>query len=406
MIEPRILKGFRDFPPREAIARQYARDIIRRTFESYGFDPIETPAIEYLETFQGNIGEDEKLFFRFEDHGGRKVALRYDQTVPTCRFVAQYQGQLTMPFKRYQMQTVWRADKPQRGRYREFLQCDIDILGVESAMADAETIALTIQSYLDLGFKNFKVKISDRALYKGIEYPVIVAIDKLEKIGKDGVIAEIVSKGYSQQYAKETVERVFSLEPDETITAIFDYLRSAGFHADNYEFDNTLARSFSYSTGPIWEVRIDGFTAGAVGGGERYDQLVSRFSKTDVPGTGIAFGFDRTVEAMLQFGLLPEKRTVAEVLVTIFAPEMLPDSLALATKLRAAGINVDTYTEHTARMKKQIGYADKKGIPVAAILGPDEKTQGAVVLKDLRTGTQLTCDQSEAAGQIRLLING
>ncbi len=401
MVEPRILKGFRDFLPADAIARQYAKDIIRKTFESYGFDPIETPAIEYLETFQGNIGEDEKLFFRFEDHGGRKVALRYDQTVPTCRFVAQYQGQLTMPYKRYQIQTVWRADKPQKGRYREFLQCDGDIFGLEQSVADAETMALTVSLYQNLGFKKFVVKMSDRALYAGIEYPVIAAIDKLAKLGVDGVIAEIVSKGYSQEKAKEMVDRVFALEPNQTILDILAYLKSAGFSEEHFKFDNTLARSFSYSTGPIWEVEVEGFTSGSVLGGERYDKLVGRFSKNDLPGTGFAMGFDRTVEAMQQFGLIPEKRTVADALMTIFSPEMLTDSLALATQLRAAGINVDTYTDHQAKLKKQVGYADKKGIPFAVILGPDEKDHGTVVLKNLTSGEQRTVSRNDAADQIR-----
>lgn len=395
MIEPKVLKGFRDFPPQEAIARQYVIEVIRQTFESYGFDPIETPAIEYLETFAGNIGEDEKLFYKFKDYGDRDVALRYDQTVPTCRFVAQHQHELPMPWKRYQIQTVWRADKPQKGRYREFLQCDIDIFGLQDAIADAETIALTIESYRNLGFEKFKVRMSDRALYSGIDYPVIVAIDKLHKIGTVGVHDEIVSKGYSEAEATAIMDRIFSLKPNQTILQIFDYLKSSGFSDDYYMFDNTMARSFSYSTGPIWEVEIEGFEGGSVGGGERYDQLVGRFSKNDIPGTGIAFGFDRTLEAMQQFDLLPQKSTITDLLVTIFDQKYLADSIKLAQQLRKQGLNVDLYTDPAAKLGKQFKYADHKQIPFAAVYGPDEIKAGKVSLKDMRSGEQMMVDISD-----------
>ncbi|HDS11801.1 MAG TPA: histidine--tRNA ligase [Candidatus Wirthbacteria bacterium] len=405
MIEPKILKGFRDFLPAEALNRQYVMDIIKKTFESYGFDPIETPALEYLETFQGNIGEDERLFYKFEDYGGREVALRYDQTVPTCRFVAQYQHELAFPWKRYQIQTVWRADKPQKGRYREFIQCDIDIFGLTSALADAETIAITINAYQNLGFKDFKVKISDRALYAGIEYPVIVAIDKLAKIGRQGAIDKIISKGYSQTYAEETLARLANLEPNDTLKTIFDYLDKSGFDAKHYEFDRNMARSFSYSTGPIWEVEIVGFDSGSVGGGERYDQLVSRFSRNDIPGTGIAFGFDRTIEAMKELDLLPHKSTVAQVLMTVFSPETLAISLKFANKLRQAGINVDTYTDTEAKLGKQLKYADKKTIPYVIIIGPEEESNNQAQIKNMHSGEQLTLDQTQVANWLKVSLD-
>src|SRR3989344_9586614 len=207
-ITPQILKGFRDFLPIEAMKRQYVINIIRKTFELYGFEPLETPAIEYLEVFTGNIGEDEKLFYKFEDSGGRKVALRYDQTVPTCRLIAQYPDKITLPFKRYQIQTVWRAEKPQKGRYREFLQCDADIFGVDGSTADGETIALSIDIYKNLGFKKPIAIINDRELYKDIPYKAIVAIDKLEKIGDEGVIKELVEKGYKKEEAGSLLDSV------------------------------------------------------------------------------------------------------------------------------------------------------------------------------------------------------
>lgn len=403
-IEPRILKGFRDFLPEEAIVRKQLIEKIRRVFESYGFDPIETPALEYLEVFQGNIGEDEKLFYHFQDHGGREVALRYDQTVPTCRFVAQHQHLLPMPFKRYQIQPVWRADKPQKGRYREFVQCDFDIFGVESPLADAETIAMTIDVYKAIGFSDFTVHLSDRALYEGISYPVIAAIDKLDKIGADGVIAEIVSKGHSQQEAEKMLQQVFDLQPNQTLETIFDYLRAAGFEERYFKFDATLARSFSYSTGPIWEVKIGGFSGGSVGGGERYDQLTGRFSKKTLPATGIAVGFDRTIDALRELDLIQPQKTLAQVLVTVFSPELLPHSLKLAAELRKAGIRVDSYTDPTVKLGRQLSYADSKGIPFALVLGPDEVAEKTVVLKDLAQGDQSVHVLSAVAEQLKQLL--
>src|SRR3989338_1406465 len=261
LIRPQTLKGFRDFLPEEALKRQYAIDIIRKTFELYGFVPLETPAVEYLETFEGQIGEDEKLFFKFTDSGGRKVALRFDQTVPTCRVIAQYPDKITLPFKRYQIQTVWRSEKPQKGRYREFLQCDADIFGVDNRTADAETIALTIDIYKNLGFKQPIAIINDRDLYQDIPYPAIVAIDKLDKIGDDGVIAELKAKGFD----KNILDQVRNNQPNDNLKTIFKYLDNYGFQ-DNYRFKPTLARSFSYSNGTIWEIIDEARPTGSLSG--------------------------------------------------------------------------------------------------------------------------------------------
>ncbi|MEK7513976.1 MAG: ATP phosphoribosyltransferase regulatory subunit, partial [Patescibacteria group bacterium] len=281
LIKPQTLKGFRDFLPADALKRQYAIDIIRRTFELYGFQPLETPALEYLETFAGQIGEDEKLFFKFTDAGGRKVALRYDQTVPTCRVIAQYPDKITLPFKRYQIQTVWRSEKPQKGRYREFLQCDADIFGVDNRTADAETIALTIEIYKNLGFKNPIAIINDRDLYKDIPYPAIVAIDKLDKIGTEGVIAELKQKGFKP----EILEQVKNNQPNANLKTIFKYLDNYGFK-NNYQFKPTLARSFSYSNATIWEIIDKNFPTGSLAGCERFDSLVCKFSNRQVPAVG------------------------------------------------------------------------------------------------------------------------
>lgn len=394
MINPQTLKGFRDFLPEDAMKRQYVIDIIRKTFELYGFEPLETPAIEYLEVFTGNIGEDEKLFYKFEDSGGRKVALRYDQTVPTCRLIAQYPDKIVLPFKRYQIQTVWRTEKPQKGRYREFLQCDADIFGVDDRAADAETVALTIDIYKKLGFKKPIALINDRDLYKDVPYKAIVAIDKLTKIGEEGVVSELVRKGYSQEEALKLLNSVKNNQPNENLKKIFAFLDSYGMK-ENYLFVPTLARSFSYSNGTIWEIIVEEYKEGSLAGCERFDSLVSRFSNRSVPGVGFAIGFDRTVLAMEELGLLPKIKTKTKILITVFNPDLLSYSQKLARKLRESGINTDLYPDPTDKLDKQLKYADKKGIPFAAIIGPDEAKNGTVTLKNLLTKEQKTVKKDE-----------
>ena len=386
-ITPQTLKGFRDFLPIEAMRRQYVVNIIRKTFELYGFEPLETPAIEYLEVFTGNIGEDEKLFYKFEDSGGRKVALRYDQTVPTCRLIAQYPDKITIPFKRYQIQTVWRAEKPQKGRYREFLQCDADIFGVDDRSSDGETIALTIDIFKNLGFKKPVAIINDRALYKDIPYKAIVAIDKLEKIGQSGVVDELIRKGYSDKEAKKLLDQVALSRPNENLKTIFRFLDNYGMK-ENYQFKPTLARSFSYSTGTIWEIIAEGFESGSLAGCERFDSLVSRFSNQNVPAVGFAIGFDRTVLAMEELKLFPDIKTSSKVLVTVFEKSLLDQSQKITQLLRKNKINTDLFSDPNIKIDKQLKYANKKNIPYIVIIGPEEVASGKMVLKDLKTGEQ------------------
>lgn len=387
-IQPQTLKGFRDFLPVDSVKRQYVIGKIREVFVRFGFQPIETPALEYLETFTGNIGADEKLFFKFIDQGDRNVALRYDQTVPSCRFVAQYKNDLVFPFKRYQIQTVWRSEKPQKGRYREFLQCDADIFGIEGPQADAEVIALTLELYKALGFTDYVVKINDRAIYKDMKYEVIVAIDKLGKIGSDNVLKEIEKAGYSAEEAKSAFESVINAKPTETINTIFEYLKTAGYDESNYVFDPTIARSFNYSTGPIWEVVIPGFSGGSVLGGERYDKLIGRFQKEDVPATGFAIGFDRTLEAMEELGILPKLSPTATVLITVFSKELIPQSIKAATYFRKNNINTDIYLQDSYKLDKQIKYADKLQIPYVVIIGEEEAQKNMIKIKTMATREQ------------------
>jgi histidyl-tRNA synthetase len=385
------LKGFRDFLPEEARKRQWlAREMIK-VFERWGYEPIETPVLEPLEIFEGQIGEDEKMFFKFEDPGGRKVALRYDQTVPTCRFIGQYYDKIIFPFRRYQIQTAYRAEKPQKGRYREFVQADIDIFGIISPLADAECIALSIDLYKSLGFNRPVALINNRDLLSEIPYPVIAAVDKLRKIGRDAVLAEIEQKGYSASDAKKYLITFENLKPDQKLKEIINYLDNLGF-TENYKFDPTLARSFSYSQGPIWEIIIEGYSTatfgGSVGGGERYDDLVEKISGKKIPATGIAFGFDRTLEAAEELKLLPTFEMSSKVLVSVFSADLIDKSVKLSKRLRDAGINTEIYPDTEVKLNKQLKYADKKRIPYVAIIGPDEAKNKQVTLKNLNNNSQ------------------
>ncbi|MFA5771050.1 MAG: histidine--tRNA ligase [Patescibacteria group bacterium] len=386
------LKGFRDFLPEEARKRAWLKEEIIKVFEKWGFEPLETPTLEPLELFAGEIGEDEKLFFKFKDPGGRDVALRYDQTVPTCRVIGQYYDKIIFPFRRYQIQSNFRAEKPQKGRYREFVQADIDILGIESPIADAECIAVSIDLYRTLGFKNVVALINNRDLLKGIPYPVIAAIDKIKKIGKEGVIKEIVKKGFDQKRAGDFIKTVENLKPDKTLETIFSYLENSGISKENYKFEPTLMRSFSYSQGPIWEMIIPEYSTasfgGSVGGGERYDEMIERITGRKIGGTGIAFGFDRTLEALEANNLLPNLGSTSKVLVTIFNPDLLNKSIEIAKNLRDYGINTEIYPEDSVRLDKQLKYADKKGIPYVVIIGPEEAKSNTITLKNLRTKEQ------------------
>lgn len=387
MITPQTLKGFRDFLPQEATKRKWLRDKLASICESWGFEPLETPTLEPLEIFTGVIGEDEKLFFKFKDQGDRDVALRYDQTVPTCRVVAQYQNQLIFPFKRYQIQPAFRAEKPQKGRYREFTQADADIFGIKTPDADAETIALSLDIYRQLGFKRALVRINSRALFKDMPYEAIVSIDKIKKVGDDGVLKEMEAKRIPFEKAKEYLSYVKNLKPNKEIEFILKYLKDYGFPDDWYEFDPTIARSFSYSMGPIWEVEIPDAGDQSVLGGERYDGLVEKLAGKDLGGTGFGLGFDRTLEAAETLGLIPKISANGFVLVTVFSPDSQKQSISIASQLRQQGISVDLYPTPD-KLDRQLKYADRKGIPYVIIQGPEEVSKGVVKLKDMKAKTQ------------------
>lgn len=382
------LKGFRDFLPAEAIKRKWLKDKLAGIFSTWGFAPLETPTLEPLEIFVGAIGEDEKLFFKFKDQGERDVALRYDQTVPTCRVIAQYQNQLTFPFKRYQIQPAFRAEKPQKGRYREFTQADADIFGVKTPDADAEVIALSLEIYRQLGFKKALVRMNSRALFKDMPYDAIVSIDKIKKIGDDGVLSEMERKGITLDKAKEYLSYVKNLKPNEELSFILKYLKDYGFSEDWFEFDPTIARSFSYSMGPIWEVEIpDAGYNMSVLGGERYDGLLQKFAGRDIGGTGFAVGFDRTLEAAEIMGLIPGLTTAGQVLVTVFSEEQRTYSQQIAKTLREKKVCADLYPS-ADKLEKQLKYANKTNIPFVIIAGSEEQNKQTVMLKNMQTKDQ------------------
>ncbi|MCL5438728.1 MAG: histidine--tRNA ligase [Patescibacteria group bacterium] len=387
------LKGFRDFLPKEAKKRQYVIETLKKVFESYGFEPLETPALEYEEILTGKYGEEgDKLMYKFTDNGGRKVALRYDQTVPLARVIAQYGDALPMPFKRYQIQNVWRAENTQKGRYREFLQVDADIVGSPSPLSDAEIIALAVKSLEKLGFKNYKILINDRSLLDSIPKSAISAIDKLKKIGKDGVLKELINKGIPKEKAQLILSEIEKKKPTERINNILSYITPIGVKPLKCEFLPTLARGLDYYTSTIFEIEIDGYSAGSVCGGGRYDNLIGIFAGKQIPAVGFAFGFDRLIEAMEELDLFPKDLNTSNVLVTVFNNELLDKSIEAAEKLRKNGINSELFLDPEQKMEKQLKYADTKGVPYVVIIGPDEAKNNTVTIRNMQTREQKTIE--------------
>jgi histidyl-tRNA synthetase len=385
-IEPKVLKGFRDFLPENARKRQFVIKTLQSVFELYGFEPLETPTLEYEEILTGKYGEEgEKLMYRFEDHGKRRVAMRYDQTVPLARVIAQYQNEITLPFKRYQIQPVWRADNTQRGRFREFLQCDIDTIGSQGPLSDAEILQTVEKAYEALGFKDFIILINDRKNFEGVDPKAIAIIDKLKKIGEEGVKKELQEKGFESTLLQEIQDK----PETESLKQILSLAAS-----NRIQYEPTLARGLDYYTGIIIEVEINGYTVGSVGGGGRYDRLIGMFAKNDYPAVGYAFGFDRTIEAMEELNLFPAQLIATKVLITVFSPELKQKSLEIGALLRENNINTEIYLDETAKMDKQLKYADKKKIPYVVVIGPDEAKQNNVVLKNMKTREQETIEVS------------
>lgn len=420
-IQPRTLKGFRDFLPEDMKIRQRVISLFRQVFESFGYEPIETPTLEHADILLGKYGEEaEQLIYQFEDRGGRKVAMKYDLTVPTCRVVAQYGDKIPLPFKRYQIQPVWRADNTQKGRFREFFQCDADTIGTSSMIADAEFIQMGLAIMGQLGFTDYYARINNRKFIDGLVqyagatqdqfYVICIAIDKLEKIGLEGVIAEMEKKGVSSDVIKKIIEVVslkgtneeliaklsvmmkdipVALEGLNELKEIFSYLTAAKVAPELYAFDLSIIRGLSYYTGPVWEFTVRDGGVGSVAGCGRYDKLVGLYLGRDVPATGGSFGIERLFEVIKERGLLKDESNKQE-LVTIFTPELANESFKLAQALRKQGKSVILYPDEAAKLEKQLKYANKKGIETVYILGPEEIEKKSVKVKNMKTGEQTT----------------
>ncbi|MDP4031210.1 MAG: histidine--tRNA ligase [Candidatus Beckwithbacteria bacterium] len=404
LIKPRTLKGFRDFLPAEKRKRDFVMGKIKQTFELFGFEPLETPTLEYASVLQGKYGKEaDKLIYTFTDRGGRELGLRYDQSVPTARFLAQYQGQLPQYFRRYQIQNVFRADKPQSGRYREFAQCDADIYGSDSYLADAEILAVYYAIYANLAVPKVVIKYNDRVTLidnlrpfatKTVDvFSLIQSIDKLDKLSQEEVINELEQKGLRQNTAKQAIDAAKQTQPSANLKQIIAAAKTLGVPQDSLEFSPILARGLDYYTGLIFEGFIPDYASGSVGGGGRYDNLIKQLCGIQIPAVGFGLGFDRTVEAITQLNLLPQELTGAKVLAAVF--DNPQPALKAAAALRQKNISVEVFPA-TEKIDKQLKYANKKGIPYVLMIGPDEAGKNVVTLKDMTTGKQesLTLDQA------------
>jgi histidyl-tRNA synthetase len=430
-------RGMRDFLPEDIRRREYVIGVIKRVYERYGFEPLETPAVENIETLLGKYGEEgNQLIFKIlkrgehEATGQADLALRYDLTVPLARVVAQYQSKLPRLFKRYQIQPVWRADRPARGRFREFYQCDVDSLGSTSPAVDAELCAAVSDALTELGFNDFVIRINHRELLTSIlsragvgahqHGDALIALDKLDKIGPDGVDAELANRGIEEQ-ARNALLQAFLPDPHDAdglarvaaivsgddagaravanlraIVALTSHTNATG----KVRFDPSLARGLSYYTGAIMEMNVADL-AGSLGGGGRYDNLVGMFLGQNIPACGFSLGLERILVVMAERKMFPPTlaSTPADVMVATFDAAAAAAAIRVAALLRAAGLRVLVYPD-AEKIGKQIKYADSRGIPFVALLGEDEINAGSVTVKNLSAQTQETYDQSAAGAAI------
>ena len=420
--KPSIPKGTRDFGQLEMARRNYIFDTIKGVFSLFGFQQIETPAMENIGTLMGKYGEEgDKLLFRIQNSGEKadlapEKGLRYDLTVPFARYVVQHREELSFPFKRYQIQPVWRADRPQKGRYREFYQCDVDVIGSDSLIGELELVQIVEEVYRSLGIR-VCLHINNRKILAGIAevigapdkmVDITVAIDKLDKIGVDAVNAELVERGLSNE-AVQALQPILNLcgTTADKLTALrgilansevglkgvdeleelFGLIDMTGVQL-NIELDLCLARGLNYYTGAIFEVKALDAQIGSITGGGRYDNLTGIFGLPGVSGVGISFGADRIYDVLTELNLFPkELQTATQVLFATFGQDELRYALKWAKELRAHGMSVEVYPEPT-KMKKQMSYADDKQIPFVAIVGSDEMAQNKVMLKNMTTGEQ------------------
>ncbi len=388
------LKGFRDFLPYEKRQRDFVVGKIKEVFELFGFEPLETPTLEYADLLLGKYGEEaDRLVYTFKDKGGRMIGLKYDQTVPTARVLAQYKNQLPKFFRRYQIQNVFRAEKPQKGRFREFTQCDIDIFGTKSEIADAEILACSYFAYKNIGFKNVKLLINSRKVLYGALSPfasekvsvnsITQTIDKIDKKTEEEVLEELAKRGVDEP--KDALNSIKSAKPDENLKNIFNILHNYGISKEDCLFNPLIARGLDYYTGMVFEVKIPDYSSNSVGGGGRYDNLIGGLSGVEIPAVGFALGFDRTVEAAVKLGLINQTTAPSKVLVTLFSESLLDKSIEALNCLRKAKIPSEIYPL-VDKIGNQIKYADKKSVPYVVIVGEEEARNGKVSLKKLASG--------------------
>jgi len=460
--KPSIPKGTRDFSPAEIEKRNYIIQTIQKHFKNFGFQPIETPSFENLDTLIGKYGDEgDRLIFKILNSGDfiSKVddatynsrnsksltpkitdkALRYDLTVPFARYVVMHQNEIDFPFKRYQIQPVWRADRPQKGRFREFYQCDADVVGTKSLLQEIEFIQLYDTVFTDLGLNKAKIKLNNRKILSGIAEVIgekqhlvdfTVALDKLDKIGKDGVINEMLNKGISSEAIKKA-ESLFSLSGTNTeqlaklkiflkdseegsqgvedLAFILAALDELGLNSAQLSVDVTLARGLNYYTGAIFEVAPPSeISMGSIGGGGRYDDLTGIFGLKDMSGIGISFGLDRIYLVMEELGLFPDNIGRAlDVLFLNFGDREAMASLKLIEKLRKEEVKTDLYPD-SSKMQKQMKYANKRNVPFIVIIGDRELANNSFVVKNMAKGDQRTYDFSDVQGflqDLKMFLN-
>ena len=446
--KPSTPKGTRDFLPKEVAKRNYIFDAIKKVFKKYGFAPIETPSFELASTLLGKYGEEgDRLIFKILNSGEKvkkadlealkngnlarfsnslaEKALRYDLTVPFARFVVQHQNDISFPFKRYQIQPVWRADRPQHGRYQEFFQCDADVVGSDSLLYEVDFEQIFDEALSDLKIPDFTIKINNRKILSGIAevsgeqdnlITITVAIDKLDKIGKDGVIKELKNKGISEM-AVEKISPLFSIEGDtesrldqmaeylssseiglqgiNELRWVFDKVNMLGLREAKLEFDVTLARGLNYYTGAIFEVKANGVKMGSICGGGRYDDLTGIFGMKGVSGVGISFGADRIYDVLTELELFPEAIDERiDILFINFGEEAELKCMELSHELRGKGIAAELYPS-SVRMNKQMKYANDRGVRYIGLLGEDEMRRGVIQLKNMDSGEQKEYPQNK-----------
>jgi histidyl-tRNA synthetase len=451
--KPSLPKGMRDFGPPVMARRNYILDTIKEVFQKFGFMPLETPAMENLSTLTGKYGDEgDQLLFKVLNSGdylsktsvreyesGSKAmlskisekGLKYDLTVPFARYVVMNQNDITFPFKRYQIQPVWRADRPQRGRYREFYQCDADVVGTNSLICEAEIILMINEVFANLGIKDYSIKINHRAILTGIaeiigaqgkESDLFVAIDKLDKIGLEKVNEELILKGFTTESLtslsvilsnsgtfEEKVKSLKNILADskegikglEEIESIIAFVSALGSSDTHIELDTTLARGLSYYTGAIFEVKINNVTIGSVSGGGRYDDLTGMFGLGGTSGVGFSFGVDRLYDCLEELSLFKDDALIfSEVLIVHFDEQTQHYGLSVLSKLRDEGIKSEIYPDQ-AKLKKQFGYADKKGITFTIAIGSEELNSSKLSLKNMSSGEQIKLTIEEIIAHIK-----